>query len=62
MNKKLMNHIRALHTWGVPPSEIDKRLCLKEGTAHDVIVESWAADWNAEKTKETTTKEINSYF
>ena len=62
MDIKLVNHIRAMHSWGVAPSEIDKRLCLPKGTAHGVIVESWAADWNAEKTKRETAKEINSYF
>ena len=33
--------VHVLHSLGIPPCEIDKKLGLKRGTAHDVIVDLW---------------------
>lgn len=39
--------IRALHAVGHPPSEIDKKMGLEPGTAHDAMVEFWWREKNA---------------
>lgn len=45
MTKKMMEKVSDLFGQGYAPSQIDKKLRLDDGVAHDVIVESWAADW-----------------
>lgn len=39
--------VRALHAVGNPPSEIDRKMGLEPGTAHDVMVEFWWREKNA---------------
>ena len=43
----LETRIVALHSSGLAPSQIDSRLGLEPGTAHDVMVERWYLEKNA---------------
>ena len=43
------------------PSQIDKRLRLATGTAHDVIVESWAADSRRGKNSRKAEKALDLF-
>lgn len=41
MSRGTLDAIRELSSEGVAPSEIDARIGLEKGTAHDVIVKGW---------------------
>lgn len=40
----LESEVAYWHSTGMAPSEIDKKLKLDAGTAHDVMITKWAAE------------------
>lgn len=44
MTFELHKRVFALHQQGIAPSDIDRKLSLEAGTAHDSMVEIWHID------------------